>query len=311
MCGGKLQPRPVILGNISMADRIPILLDTDIGSDIDDAVCLGYLLRQPRCELLGITTVTGDTIKRAALTDFLCRQSGRAEIPIHAGATVPLWTGPGQREVPQYEVLARRPHRIDFPPATAIEFLRTTIRARPREITLLAIGPMTNVALLFAVDPEIPALLKDLVLMCGVFTEPKRREYNALIDPMATAMAFAARPPRFTSVGLDVTNRCTLPADECRRRFAAAGGAFAFVAEMAEVWFRGRPSITFHDPLAAAILFEPGLCGYQAGEVTVETGADLAGFTAFNAHAANKPHRIALGVDPDRFFAHFFRVTGG
>lgn len=294
-----------------MKKNIPILLDTDIGSDIDDAVCLGYLLRQPRCELLGITTVTADTVKRASLAEFLCRKVGRDDIPIHAGAPSPIWTGPGQHDVPHYEVLARRPHRADFPPATAIEFLRTTIRARPREITLLAIGPMTNVALLFAVDPEIPALLKELVLMCGVFMEPNRREYNAMIDPIATAMVFAARPPRCTSVGLDVTNRCTLPAEVCRRRFPAAGGAFEFVAEMAEVWFRGRPSITFHDPLAAAILFEPGLCEYQAGEVTVETGADLAGLTAFSPHAANRTHHVALGVAPERFFEHFFRVTGG
>ena len=299
-----------------MAETVSILLDTDIGSDIDDAICLGYLLCQPRCELLGITTVTADTVQRAALADFLCRKAGRADIPIHGGASAPIWTGPGQSEVPHYEVLAGRPHRVEFPRHTAIEFLRAIIRARPHEITLLAIGPMTNVALLFAVDPDIPALLKELVLMVGVFTGhnghgPGAREYNAMTDPFATAMTFAARPPRVTSVGLDVTTRCKLPADECRRRFAKAGGSFEFVAEMAEVWFRGRPSITFHDPLAAALVFEPDLCECEEGEVTVDTGATLGGLTVFHSGSVTKPHRIAVSVRPDRFFEHFFGVIGG
>ena len=64
--------------------KIKILLDTDIGSDIDDSVCLAYLLSQPKCDLLGITTVTGDTVKRAMLASVLCRLAGR-EIPIFPG----------------------------------------------------------------------------------------------------------------------------------------------------------------------------------------------------------------------------------
>ena len=66
--------------------RIPLLFDTDIGSDIDDAVCLAYLLRQPRCELLGVTTVSGQPRARAALADAVCQAAGRRDIPIHAGS---------------------------------------------------------------------------------------------------------------------------------------------------------------------------------------------------------------------------------
>jgi purine nucleosidase len=65
--------------------RVPVLFDTDIGSDIDDAVALAYLLRQPRCELLGVTTATGDTGQRAALAEVICRAAGRNDVPIHAG----------------------------------------------------------------------------------------------------------------------------------------------------------------------------------------------------------------------------------
>lgn len=67
-----------------MSDTIPVLFDTDIGSDIDDAVALGYLLNQPRCELVGITTVSGEARERAALADAICRAAGRRDIPIRA-----------------------------------------------------------------------------------------------------------------------------------------------------------------------------------------------------------------------------------
>lgn len=300
-----------------MGDKIPILLDTDIGSDIDDAVCLAYLLRQSRCDLLGITTSTGDTAQRASLAALICEAADKPDIPIHRGSTGPLMNGPGQPNVPQYEAIRDKPHRSDFGAPSAVSFLQRTIRDRPNEITLLAIGPMTNLGLLFSMDPEIPSLLKELVLMCGVFTSgnghgPAAREWNALVDPTATAMTYAARPPRFTSIGLDVTTKCVLPADECRERFHKAGGPLEIVANMAEVWFRGRHAITFHDPLASAVIFEPDLCGYADGEVTVHpSGHGISGLTAFNERAEEKPHTIATTVNPEAFFAHYFDVVGG
>src|SRR5437764_4515673 len=123
--------------------NVPILLDTDIGSDIDDALCLAYLLRQPRCELLGITTVSGEPEPRARLADAICQAEGRGDIPIHSGSPLPLLRPQRQPEAPQAAVLPRWPHRSNFPPCTAVTFLRDTIRARPGEVTLLAVGPMT------------------------------------------------------------------------------------------------------------------------------------------------------------------------
>lgn len=296
--------------------RIPVLLDTDIGSDIDDAVCLAYLLRQPHGELLGVTTVTGDTKRRAALAQVVCEAAGRPDVPIHAGTRGPLLIGPGQPHVPQYEAIQNRPHRQDWPENSAIEFLRTTIRSRPGEVVLLAIGPLTNLGILFSIDPELPALLRELVVMCGVFTAgnghgPGAREWNALCDPVATAITYKARPPRFTSIGLEVTTQCVLEANECRRRFAEAGGPLGVVAEMAEVWFRaGARHITFHDPLAGAVIFEPELCEYAEGEVSVETtSVALAGLTLFQKRSEAKPHRIATHVHPERFFTHYFQVV--
>src|SRR5438105_11838794 len=98
-----------------MMETVPVLLDTDIGSDIDDAVALAYLLRQPRCELVGITTVTGNVIQRAACAEILCRAVGREAVPIHCGAEKPLLFGPGQPNVPQFEAIRHRSPRLDWP----------------------------------------------------------------------------------------------------------------------------------------------------------------------------------------------------
>jgi len=297
---------------------IPVLLDTDIGSDIDDALALAYLLRQPRCELLGITTVSGEPQSRASLADAVCRAGGRTDIPIQAGTAAPLLVHQNQPYAPQSAALASGdwPHR-EFAPNTAVDFLRETIHARPGEITLLAIGPLTNLALLFALDPEVPRLLKELVLMGGWYFDRPQPEWNIRCDPHAAAMVFAAPVPRLTAVGIDVTQQCRMPADDCRRRFAEAGGPLAPVAAFAEVWFQDRPEITFHDPLAAALIFEPSLCATEAHQISVELTSPLRpGQTYVDWHDwhrpnpdLSRPHNIAATVNAPAFFAHYFSVV--
>src|SRR5579884_78410 len=119
-----------------------VLLDTDIGSDIDDAVCLAYLLAQPACELVGITTVSGEPVARARMASALCRLADR-EVPIVPGTERPLLVPPLQPRAQQAEALASWPHQADFPAGEAVTFMRDLIRANPGEVTLLAIGPMT------------------------------------------------------------------------------------------------------------------------------------------------------------------------
>lgn len=296
-------------------DTIPVLLDTDIGSDIDDAVALAYLLKQPQCELLGITTVTGEPARRASLADAVCQAAGRTDIPIHVGTEPPLLVPQHQPHAPHTEALTERwPHRTFGKESTAIEFLRKTIRSRPGEITLLAIGPLTNIALLFALDPEIPSLLKQVVLMGGRFYSHSKEgqvlEWNILCDPHAAAMVFSAPVPRLVAVGLDVTEQCTLPAEECRERFSAAGGPLAPVAAMAEVWFRHAPRITFHDPLSAALIFDKSLCTMKPSCIAVELESWRAlGQTLHRFNSETKPHQIAATVDASAFFAHYFSVV--
>jgi purine nucleosidase len=285
-----------------------VLLDTDIGSDIDDAVCLAYLLAQPECELLGITTVTGQAGNRAALASALCQVAGR-DIPIFPGAEKPLLVAQQQPQAPQAEALPRWPHR-DFlagEAAAAIDFLRQTIRAHPGQVNLLTIGPLTNAGLLFALDPEIPALLQSLTLMCGHFSPGAGREWNAMGDPHATAIVYQAAVPTHRSVGLDVTMQVRLPADQVRARFTPR--LLRPVLDFAEIWFREQHTITFHDPLAATTLFDERICTFEPGNVSVElSDPEALGQTRWQAGGTPARHAVALQVDAARFFEHYFSV---
>jgi len=287
---------------------VKVLLDTDIGSDIDDAVCLAYLLAQPECELLGITTVTGEPERRAMMASALCRIAGQ-EIPIYPGAADPLVVELRQTQAPQARALSGWPHADTFPAGEAIHFLSRTIRQHPGEVTLLAIGPLTNIGLLFATDPGVASLLKRLVLMCGVFTTHlpgvARREWNALGDPHATSITYRAPVSVHRSIGLDVTCQAQLSADAVRERFQSR--LLEPVRDFAEVWFESSPLITFHDPLAAATIFDDELCGFEHGRVQVETeGTHGAGMTVWQA--GDGPHQVALSVDVERFFNAYFSV---
>ncbi|MBI5670497.1 MAG: nucleoside hydrolase [Chloroflexi bacterium] len=286
-----------------------VILDTDIGSDIDDAICLAYLLAQPRCELLGVTTVSGEPVERARLVSALCQAAGR-DVPIYPGAENPFLIPQQQPRVPQAAMLDRWPHATRFPQGEAIDFLRRTIRAHPGEVTLLAIGPMTNVGLLFASDPEIPALLKQLVMMVGRFSNQQPGlwpvEWNAGCDPHAIAKIYQTPVAVHRSIGLDVTTQVTMKSQEVRQRFQI--GLLRPVLDFAEVWFEERPVITFHDPLAALTLFDNQVCTFSRGKVEVElTSPRLLGLTHWQPDTTG-PHEVALEVNPARFFEQYFSV---
>ena len=242
---------------------------------------------------------------------MICRAAGRVDIPIYAGSAGPLIHGPGQPHVPQYEAIRTREHRLDRQANYAVHWMRATIRQRPGQIVLLSIGPLTNVALLFALDPEIPRLLKGFVSMAGWFFDPENRaEWNVRVDPTASCIAFNQHPvPGHVLVGLDVTTKCTMPPDEVKQRFVPA--PLDVVLEMASVWFRGAKVMTFHDPLAAALLFEPEICTYVKGTVVSPLDVDekTAGRTVLTRDPAG-PAMVAETVDAARFFAHYFSVFG-
>lgn len=298
--------------SISEDGRIPIFLDTDIGSDIDDALCLTYLLRQQRCDLLGVTTVTGQATRRAKLVSAVCKALGRDDIPIHPGADSPLLVAPLQTEVPQAEILSNWSHNEIGEPNSAVDFMRDTIRKRPGEITLLAVGPLTNIALLFKLDPEIPSLLKSLVMMVGSFTFPYDRtsrpvEWNARLDPHAAAIVYKTPGLTSYSVGLDVTTLCRINTESAIDRFNKC--QLPFLAAATAIWGKEQKPVTFHDPLAAAGIFRPDLLEFRPGQVSVELGSEsLMGMTVFNARAKDACHQIAHAVNPYDFFDEYFNT---
>jgi inosine-uridine nucleoside N-ribohydrolase len=287
-----------------------VLLDTDIGTDVDDAVALAYLLCHPDCELLGITTVTGEAEKRAALASVMCQSAGK-NIPIYPGADHPMQGEQRQLIAQQAAVLPRWPHEADFPLNQAVDFLANTIRAYPNEVTLLSIGPLTNIGLLFSTYPDVAELLAGFVMMGGNFDEagPEtgRIEWNVMADPLASEITYKAPVRLHRSLGLNVTQQVMMSAEEVHEKFTTP--LLRPVLDMAEVWFAGfYPFITFHDPLAAATIFEPDLCTYQQGTVKLENRDDQTR-TIWTPDGPSAPHAVALTVNVDRYFEHFFSVV--
>jgi purine nucleosidase len=288
-----------------------VLLDTDIGTDVDDAVCLAYLLCHPDCELLGITTVTGEAIKRASLASVLCQAAGK-DILIYPGADHPMQGEQRQTIAQQAAVLPRWPHQTDFPMNQAVDFLADTIRSHPGEVTLLTVGPLTNIGLLFSTYPDVASLLGGLVIMGGSFSQDasatQRVEWNIAGDPLASKMIYSTTVRLHRSLGLNVTQQVVMPAEQVREQFTAP--LLRPVLDMAEIWFEQfYPSITFHDPLAAATIFEPDLCSYQQGTVRIDS-TDGQARTFWLPGQAAAPNQVAMTVDVDRYFQHFFKVVG-
>lgn len=285
-----------------------ILLDTDIGNNIDDALCLAYLLAHPECELLGITTVSGEAEIRAKIASAICQQSGFPNIPVLPGADKPLILPQKQPRAIQAAVLSKWRFDKHFPKNQAIDFLRHTIRDHPHEIHLLTIGSLTNIAILFKLDEEIPTLLASHHLMCGKFTKRRIKgwgevERNAAYDPHACQIVFQTMVNNQKVFGLDVTTQLIMDADVFKQQFKHPH--FQPVLELSEIWFKERSFVAFHDPLAAAAIFNPDLCRYQRGNVIV----DLCHPTLYGAtrleEQENGRTQVAVDVNPQAFFRDF------
>lgn len=285
---------------------VKVLLDTDIGTDVDDAVALAYLFCQKECDLLGITTVTGESVKRASLASVICKQAGR-EVPILPGAEQPMTGEQKQPICQQASVLPKWPHECEFPAGRAVDFMAETITSQPGEVILLTIGPLTNAGLLFSRHPETARLLKGLVMMAGN-VDPKNEnpEWNAAGDMTASEIVYSTPVKLHRSVGINVTQQVSLTAEQARQQFQAH--LLKPVLDMAEVWFEMFfPNIWFHDPLTAATVFEPELCGYEHGTISIDR-IENPGRTLWMPGGLDSPHQTAVSVEIERYFKHFFNV---
>jgi len=133
-------------------------------------------------------------------------------------------------------------------------------------------------------------------------------EYNSILDPYAAAMLYQARTKVHRSIGLEITVQVQLSQEEVRQRFTAP--LLQPVLAFAEIWFRRFPyGITFHDPLAAAAVFNPAVCTFERGLVDVELESPrLLGFTRWTPDPANGPHEVAVTVNREAFFVVYFSV---
>lgn len=289
-----------------------ILLDTDIGGDIDDALCLAYLLSQPACELVGITTVGGEVEKRAMVADAICKVANK-HVPIRAGSDLTLMPSDLYPTPAGAKQLMNWPHDTTFEKNQAIAFMRKTIYENPHEISLLAIGHLTNIAQLFLEDPHIPSLLKGLYIMSGVFSEELEKNlempmanWNSWVDPYASAIVYRTEVPTHRTFGLNVTTKLVLEKEKLSTQFNTQ--LMQAVADFGSAWLQDN-EMTFHDPLVAASLFEPDICTYQRGTIVVdENKENNLGMMAFELN--DQGHcEIATSVDRERFFAHYFSIV--
>lgn len=294
-----------------MGEPLRIILDTDLamgapGSDIDDGFALALALADPGITVDVVVTVGGnsDVVTSTRLTRELLGVLGHADVPVVEGA-------PEGTEVAAREIVRR-------------------VRAEPGELTVVAIGPLTNVAAALALDPEVARDVREIVVMGGVYLEQTNvaampGEYNFWCDPDAAQAVMESGAP-LRLVGLDVTRRVRLTRADADA--LAKGGEFGRIAAAAtHGWIdfqeRVKPheeleqgSCALHDPLAVAVVARPDLVTWADAHVAVETaGRFTRGVAVADLLMWEDPPtpnaRIATAVDAEGFRALFLERMAG
>ncbi|HEV2491529.1 MAG TPA: nucleoside hydrolase [Terriglobia bacterium] len=276
----------------------PILIDTDIGTDIDDAFALALEIRSPELELLGVTTVSGDTQARARLAAKLLWDSGLQFVPVAAGR-------PGKPLPKEQTRFADGFASPQLQTEPAVELLRSQIDQRPGKITLDAIGPLTNVAELITQYPVTARKLKRIVLMGGSIAHgygtslTPAAEYNIVSDPKAAQTVFTSGIP-ILIVPLDATAMLDLNAANRHRVFTHLTTLTNDLTILYHLWNNETPIL--FDPMTIALLIDPSVC--ETKELYVQV--DDRGFTRV---VPGKPPNatVALKADTAKFFDLYLR----
>lgn len=253
-----------------------VILDTDIGfeTDPDDALALAYLLANPDCELVGISTVGLHSGWRAEMADVICDRMGKPEIPIVAGADRPVFANQYWMENPvrRWPEDARHQPREEYESNQAVEWLRKKIRAEaPGEISLITIGQFTNLATLLLVDPEVIEMLDQVVCMGGQMNYPAdspEGETNVILDPVAAGIV-VQRMDELTLLPIGPVRGKGLSAaflDD-----VLSDEKFKPVRRSCQPWYDVREveGVGLADPMTTALVFEPDLVELESGRVNV------------------------------------------
>jgi purine nucleosidase len=295
------------------ANHIPlvqlVIIDTDIGDDIDDAFALALALKSPELKILGVTTTFGDTGLRARLTARYLQSVGRSDIPVFAGP--PSKT---DNVMTQAAYAKRGP---DKKLGDGAEFILRAAREHPGQITLIGIGPLFTVQAAIQRDPATFRKLKRVVIMGGCIERgyggangekrPAEPEWNIDRNPAGAKALFAAGVPVFmmpldsTQVHLDAKNREAI--------FAHGSPITDQVTLLYHQWMAGTPSHsatpTLFDPVAVTYTFRPDLCPTEPMHIDV----DDRGMTTRGPGAPNA--QVCLHSDESGFLKLLLtRLTG-
>ena len=304
-----LLPVLVLAASVATAApaRVPVLLDTDIGGDIDDAWALAYLMASERLDLVAVTVTDGDTPARARLASKLLHVAGRAEVPVAVGRRTPVPADKVEFQLQWAENFAAK-----VPVATpAANLIVAEARKRPGELVLVAVGPLQNVADALRQEPRLPQLLKRLVLMNGcVFgsTWGLVAEWNVTQAIADAQLVYAAGFP-ITIVPLDSTTKVTLKQEERERLLKHPTPLTTALEALYRLWLeKPTQKMTLHDQLAVVEAEFPG--EYFGTTSTVPLVVDDKGFTRQDAERG-KPVRVALEPKRDAFMEHYLgRLLG-
>ncbi len=277
---------------------VPVVLDTDIGPDIDDAFALALILRSPDLHLLAVTTVSGDTAARARLAAKLLWVDGRRGVPVTAGV-------PGH---PMPIAQTRWADGFTSPELlreSAVDLMKTEIDHGHGRVVIVAIGPLTNVAALLTRYPNEKHKIRRIVLMGGSIAHGyyphsgPTAEYNIAADVKASRVVFTSGVP-ITMAPLDVTWHLQLDAAHQARIYTPTTPLAHALAAVDRLW--GQPTPTLHDPMAVGLLLDPSRCTRKALHVRITKDGRTVIVPGEPANAV-----VAVKNHPARFIAFYTR----
>src|SRR4051812_5569611 len=284
--------------------RMKVVLDTDIGTDIDDAWALGYALKSPSFNLLGVTVTDADTAQRAKLACKLLYRLGRTDVPVAVGRQTAAI--PADRIDYQFswadDFQAYQPALLP-----AVEFLADTIRKNPGEVTLIAVGPLQNLGDLVRRYPDVVPLVKRVVLMSGsigpnAWNASAVAEWNVrLAIPEAQAVYAASWP--VTIVPLDSTTYMRLEDGEREKLRAARTPLVTALEALLRLWSDQPTSrMTLHDQMALAEAQQPGQFFGRCESMPLRV--DSEGYTRVD-RTGGRPIAVCLEPKRNEFMTHY------